>query len=47
MFERQKILDKNKYEKLQVLKSMDFEKEYSECVFKPVIVKIFHLIKIF
>jgi len=29
MFERQKIMDKNKYEKLKVLKSIDFEKEYS------------------
>lgn len=50
MFERQKMLDQTKQEKIQVLKSMEFEKEFSECFFKPRIViqfyKIFCVLKI-
>jgi len=43
MFERQKILQETKNEKIQILKSMDVEKEFSECYFKPRIVIKFNL----
>lgn len=38
MFERQKILDQTKHDKMQVLKSSEFEKKFSECFFRPRIV---------
>jgi len=38
MFERQKVIEQTKQEKIQVLKCVEFEKEFSECFFKPRIV---------
>lgn len=46
IIERHKILQKNKNEKIQILKMIDDEKENQECLFKPQIVYYLYLINL-